>query len=57
MKAWSVDYVIWRLETAYPGGFKYALKHPIQFLIDGWNFLIWCEKIDLELASRGKRKC
>jgi len=54
MKVWSIDYVRWRLETAYPGGLKYAVKHPIKFLIDGWNFLIWCEKIDLELADRGE---
>ena len=57
MRLWPKEYVKWRLETAYPGGWKYAIKHPIQLLVDGWFFLKWCEKIDFVLLERGKKDC
>ena len=57
MRIWSREYIRWRLETAYPEGWRYAIKHPIQFLIDGWSFLGWCEKIDFELGERGTEEC
>ena len=57
MRIWSREYITWRLETAYPEGWRYAIKHPIQFLIDGWSFLDWCQKIDFELGERGTEEC
>lgn len=46
MKSWSSEYLSWRLETAYPGGWRYAIKHPFRTFNDIWNYLIWCEKMD-----------
>ena len=49
MRKWSIKYIDWRLTTAYPGGWKYALIHPITFIKDLWNYLDWCQKIDKEI--------
>jgi len=45
-RKWSIKYINWRLITAYPGGFKYAIKHPVELLRDVWNYLTWCQEID-----------
>tara|TARA_B100001778_G_C18158969_1_gene437213 strand:+ start:198 stop:368 length:171 start_codon:yes stop_codon:yes gene_type:complete len=47
MRSWSWKYVSWRLTTAYPGGFRYAAFHPLELTKDFWNYLTWCQKIDL----------
>ena len=57
MRLWPKEYLKWRLETAYPGGWRYAIKHPVKFLVDGWHFLKWCEKIDFVLSERGEKEC
>ena len=57
MRLWPKEYVKWRLETAYPSGWRYAIKHPVNFLVDGWHFLKWCEKIDFVLSERGEKEC
>ena len=46
MRKWPIRYVMWRLATAYPEGWKYALKHPIRMIADVNRYLIWCQKID-----------
>ena len=46
MRKWSLKYIDWRLTTAYPTGWKYALKHPIIFVKDLWKYLNWCQMID-----------
>ena len=50
MRKWSYDYLNWRLDTAYPNGMKYAIKHPIELLKDLWNYLSWCQKVDQDLS-------
>tara|TARA_B110000263_G_scaffold240262_1_gene243284 strand:+ start:1801 stop:1995 length:195 start_codon:yes stop_codon:yes gene_type:complete len=49
MRKWPKDYINWRLTTAYPNGWKYAINHPIIFLKDLWKFLNWCQMIDEEI--------
>ncbi len=49
MRKWSYDYINWRLVTAYPGGMKYAIKHPIELIKDLWNYLSWCQKVDQDI--------
>ena len=46
MRKWPIRYVMWRLTTAYPEGWKYALKHPIRMIADVNRYLIWCQKMD-----------
>ena len=46
MRKWPKDYIKWRLTTAYPNGWKFALFHPVIFLKDLWKFLSWCQTID-----------
>jgi len=46
MRQWPLSYINWRLTTAYQEGWKFAVKHPIIFIKDLWNFLDWCQKID-----------
>ena len=46
MRKWPKSYVSWRFTTAYPNGWKYAIKHPTTFLKDLWKFLSWCQTID-----------
>ena len=46
MRKWSIDYVDWRMTTAYPGGWRYALRHPVQLIKDLRKYIIWCQKID-----------
>tara|TARA_B100001123_G_C15036999_1_gene917856 strand:+ start:482 stop:679 length:198 start_codon:yes stop_codon:yes gene_type:complete len=48
MRKWPIKYIDWRLTTAYPKGWKYALKHPITLLKDFWKYLEWCQMIDKE---------
>ena len=49
MRKWPKDYVNWRLTTAYPNGWKYAIMHPITFFKDLWNYLNWCQMIDRDI--------
>lgn len=49
MRKWPKDYVNWRLTTAYPNGWKYAIMHPIIFFKDLWNYLNWCQMIDRDI--------
>ena len=51
MRNWSIEYIDWRLTTAYPGGWKYAIKHPFELLNDIWKYLIWCQKIDKDISN------
>ncbi len=51
MRRWSKEYISWRLTTAYPGGIKYALKHPVEFFRDIWNYLSWCQEIDKDINN------
>ena len=46
MRKWPIGYVMWRLTTAYPEGWKYALKHPIKLIADINRYLTWCQKMD-----------
>ena len=46
MKSWTFKYLFWRLDTAYPEGWKFILKHPIQSASDIKKYLVWCEKMD-----------
>ena len=57
IRMWSREYIRWRLDTAYPRGWRYAIKHPFQFLVDGWHFLDWCQKIDCELVKESESRC
>ena len=49
MSKWSFKYINWRLKTAYPGGWKYAIKHPVIFINDLWNYIKWCQNIENEI--------
>ena len=49
MRKWSFKYIDWRLTTAYPNGWKDAIKHPIIFIQDLWKYLNWCQKIDKDI--------
>ena len=46
MRNWSFKYIAWRLNTAYPGGWKYAVIHPFELVRDMYRYLAWCQKID-----------
>tara|TARA_Y100000748_G_C15109704_1_gene337808 strand:+ start:284 stop:433 length:150 start_codon:yes stop_codon:yes gene_type:complete len=46
MKSWSIKYIDWRLTTAYPNGWRDAIKHPFEFIKDLWKYLNWCHKMD-----------
>ena len=46
MRNWSSEYINWRLITAYPGGWRYAIFHPFELVQDLWRYLTWCQKID-----------
>tara|TARA_B100000530_G_scaffold289684_1_gene205678 strand:+ start:131 stop:325 length:195 start_codon:yes stop_codon:yes gene_type:complete len=46
MRKWSFKYIAWRLTTAYPKGWKYAVKHPIELAKDMYRYLAWCQEID-----------
>ena len=43
---WPWKYIQWRLLTAYPNGWKYAIKHPIIFIRDISKYLEWCQMMD-----------
>ena len=49
MSKWSFKYINWRLKTAYPEGWKYAIKHPMIFINDLWNYIKWCQNIENEI--------
>ena len=49
MRKWPKEYIKWRLVTAYPNGWKFALSHPIIFIKDLWKFLTWCQMIDNDI--------
>ena len=49
MRKWPKSYIDWRLTTAYPNGWKYAIKHPIIFFNDLWKFFNWCQMIDKDI--------
>ena len=44
MRNWSFKYIKWRLTTAYPGGWKYALLHPFELFLDLKKYILWCEQ-------------
>ena len=46
MRKWPIKYIDWRLTTAYPTGWRYALRHPIIFVKDIWKYLNWCQMMD-----------
>ena len=46
VRKWPFKYIDWRLTTAYPGGWRYALRHPFELINDMWKYLTWCEEID-----------
>tara|TARA_B100001142_G_scaffold203479_1_gene201913 strand:- start:1321 stop:1515 length:195 start_codon:yes stop_codon:yes gene_type:complete len=46
MRKWSFKYIAWRLTTAYPGGWRYAVRHPIELVKDMYKYLAWCQEID-----------
>ena len=43
MRNWSFKYIKWRLTTAYPGGWKYAILHPLELLRDLKKYILWCD--------------
>ncbi len=49
MRRWSFSYINWRLTTAYPLGWKYAILHPVIFVKDLWKYLNWCQLIDKDI--------
>ena len=49
MRKWPIKYIDWRLTTAYPNGWKYALIHPIILVKDLWKYLEWCQMIDKDI--------
>ena len=49
MRRWPFSYINWRLTTAYPQGWKYAILHPIVFVKDLWKYLNWCQSIDKDI--------
>ncbi len=49
MRRWSFSYINWRLTTAYPRGWKYAILHPVIFVKDLWKYLNWCQLIDKDI--------
>jgi hypothetical protein len=51
MKNWSIKYIDWRLTTAYPGGWRYAIKHPVELGSDIWKYLEWCQEIDKDINN------
>ena len=51
MRKWSFKYVNWRLSTAYPEGWRYAIKHPIEAIKDICNYIVWCQKIDRQIKK------
>jgi len=47
MRKWlSWPYIEWRLITAYPTGWRYAIRHPIILIKDMNNYLKWCQMMD-----------
>ncbi len=51
MRKWSLKYINWRLTTAYPAGWRYAIFHPIELVTDFWRYLGWCQKIDRDIKN------
>ena len=49
MRKWPIKYIDWRLTTAYPKGWKFALLHPIILIKDLWKYLEWCQMIDKDI--------
>ena len=52
MKNWSYKYIKWRLTTAYPGGWKYAILHPIELLGDLKKYILWCDSYYKDIKSK-----
>ena len=48
-RKWPIEYIDWRLTTAYPKGWKFALLHPLILIKDLWRYLEWCQKIDEDI--------
>ena len=47
MRKWMYwPYIEWRLLTAYPTGWKYAIRHPIIFIKYINGYLEWCINFD-----------
>ena len=46
MIKWPWKYKMWRLDTAYPTGWKYAIGHPIIFIKDIYKYIKWCQMMD-----------
>ena len=44
LRSW--EYIEWRLLTAYPAGWKYAIRHPIIFIKDMNHYIEWCINFD-----------
>ena len=51
MRKWPFKYILWRLTTAYPGGWRYAIKHPFELARDIFQYLAWCQKIDKDIKK------
>ena len=51
IKNWSFKYIDWRLTTAYPRGWRYALMHPFELINDMRKYLTWCEEIDKHIEE------
>tara|TARA_B100001540_G_C15242769_1_gene389112 strand:- start:307 stop:522 length:216 start_codon:yes stop_codon:yes gene_type:complete len=52
MRNWSFSYIEWRLTTAYPGGWKYAVFHPVELISDLNKYVLWCEKYYKDIKNK-----
>ena len=55
MRSWSFKYFKWRLTTAYPKGWKYALMHPLKLSNDIWRYLYWCQRYDYDIRRKNAK--
>ena len=46
MRKLSFKYIDWRINTAYPNGWKFIFQHPIVFIKDLNRYLNWCLEIN-----------
>ena len=46
MRKWPLNYILWRMDTAYPNGWKYIILNPLVFIKDLLKYLSWCQMID-----------
>jgi hypothetical protein len=53
MRKWMYwPYIEWRLLTAYPTGWRNAIRQPIVFIKDINNYLKWCHMMDKHMGIR-----